>query len=418
MIEELVWQPANNGLLHQAGGGLDEFDAAEDRAGLVLPAAAGGEHLLQRRRAREQGVAVPVQSAQVTERGEDRCRENAAGAQARAFGHGSEQGNFNAGAEVAELLLQRSKPAIRVKPREEAGECERRFGQRERAVVAAQGIQFSVGAHALFDAEVYRAHYQFGPLGEFGKDLDWGLAVEVGGHVEHFAAVLDAVRRSVGPAARQVKPDRTSRPDDLVVQNVAARAGWRESRLVDDHLPEPGEGARLELFPPRLSAMPQDGGTEHLIVHQLHGIIVIGKCKFRQRLAAGREGLRGRLEVEPEEDAPAEVLEHRDQAGLAQPRPLLIKPAQVHLLRDLLRGKPRQLAPTAGEVTFAVRCRRKEPLDEGRLDLTRGKDGEQGTGMDVGLGSMPHSSSLRPRAANQSPAGRPSQRVAASPTGR
>jgi len=34
--------------LREAGSGLDQLDAAEDRAGLVLPAAAGGEHLLQR----------------------------------------------------------------------------------------------------------------------------------------------------------------------------------------------------------------------------------------------------------------------------------------------------------------------------------------------------------------------------------
>src|ERR1035441_4289653 len=58
VVEKMMRQPANGRFLHEAGRGLDEFDAAENRAGLVLPAAAGGEHLLERQGAGEQGVAV------------------------------------------------------------------------------------------------------------------------------------------------------------------------------------------------------------------------------------------------------------------------------------------------------------------------------------------------------------------------
>ena len=154
---------------------------------------------------------------------------------------------------------------------------------------------------------------------------------------------------------------------------------------MDDHLPQPGERAGLELLPARLAAMPQDGGAEHLVVHQLHRIVVVGEAQFGQRVAAGGKGARGRLEVEPEEDAPAEVLEHRQQAGLAQPGALLVEPAQVDLLGDLLRGKPGQLAPAAGEIRRRVRRRRKEPFDERRLELARGQDGKQRAGLDVGL---------------------------------
>ena len=285
VVEEMMRQPADGRLLREAGGGFDEFDAAEDRAGLVLPAAAGGEHLLQRQGAGEQRVAVPIQAAQIAQRRQDRRREDAAGAEARAFRHGGEQGNFDAGAELAELLLQRSKPAVRVEAREEAGERERRLGQRERAVGPGEGVQLGISAHALLDPEVNRAHDQFRAVGELGEDLDGRLAVEVGGHVEHLAAVLDAVRGRIGPAAGQVEPDRAARPDDLVVHDVAARAGRREPGLVGDHLPQPGERAGLEFLPARLMAMPQDGGAEHLVVDQLHRVVVLAKGAGRAELS-------------------------------------------------------------------------------------------------------------------------------------
>jgi hypothetical protein len=130
--------------------------------------------------------------------------------------------------------------------------------------------------------------------------------------------VLDAVRGGIGPAAGQVEPDRAARPDDLVVHDVAARAGWREAGLVGDHLPQPGEGAGLELLPARLLAMPQDSGAEHLVVDQLHRIVLLVKAEVGQG-GGGGKGARGRFQVQAEEHAPAEVLEHRHQAGIAQP---------------------------------------------------------------------------------------------------
>src|ERR1039458_905694 len=142
-------------------------------------------------------------------------------------------------------------PALRIEPWQEAGQREGRLGERERTVRPGERIQLRISAHALFDPEIYRAHHEFRLLRELREDLDRRLSVEVGGHVEHLAAVLDAVRGRIGPAARQVEPDRTARPDDLVVHDVAARAGWREPGLVDDHLTEPGESARLESLPAR-----------------------------------------------------------------------------------------------------------------------------------------------------------------------
>ena len=115
-----------------------------------------------------------------------------------------------------------------------------------------EGVQLGVGAHAFLDAEINRAHDQFRALGELGEHLDGRLAVEVGGHVQHLAAVLDAVGRRVGPAAGQVEPDRAARPDDLVLHHVAAREGGRELGLVGDHLAQPGERLGLELLPARV----------------------------------------------------------------------------------------------------------------------------------------------------------------------
>src|ERR1039458_5642001 len=80
VVEEVMRQPADSGFLGEARSGFDQLDAAENGAGLVLPAAAGGEHLFQRQRAREEGVAVPIQAAQIPQRRQDCRRKNAAGA--------------------------------------------------------------------------------------------------------------------------------------------------------------------------------------------------------------------------------------------------------------------------------------------------------------------------------------------------
>ena len=150
--------------------------------------------------------------------------------------------------------------------RQEPGERERCLGQRKRTLRALESIQLGIGAHALLDPEINRAHDQFRALGQLSEDLDGGLAVQVGSEVQHLAAMLDAVRGRISPAACQVKADGTARPHNLVLHDVPMRAGGREPGFADDHLPQAREGPGLELLPAWLTAMPQHGGTEHLVV--------------------------------------------------------------------------------------------------------------------------------------------------------
>ena len=267
----------------------------------------------------------------------------------------------------------------------EAGERKRRFGQRERAVRPAKGVEFGVSADTFLDAEVDRAHDQFRAFGKLGKHLDGWLTVEVRGHVEHLATMLNAVRRGVGPATGKVEPDRAARPDNLVVHDVAMRAGGGEARFVGNHLPQPGKCAGLKFLPARLATMPQDGGAEHLVVDHLHRVVVVAKGQVRQVVAARGKGAGGGFEIEPEEYTPAKTLEHRHLAGVAQARALLIEATQVDLLGDLPGGEPGQFAPAPGEPGLGPRCRCEEPCHERRIEAAGIQDGEQRAGMDVGL---------------------------------
>ena len=89
--EQMFGKPAKSGPLGEAWIGLDKFETAKDSAGLVLPPAAGGEHLLEREGAREKDVAVPFETTEIAEGGENGRCENAAGAETGAFGDGREE---------------------------------------------------------------------------------------------------------------------------------------------------------------------------------------------------------------------------------------------------------------------------------------------------------------------------------------
>jgi hypothetical protein len=223
--EQLIGQPADGRLLRQAGRGFDEFDAAKDAARLILPAAAGRQHLLQRQRAGKQDVSIPSQSAQIAQRGQNRRRQNAARAQARSLGRGRDQRDFNAAAKFGQLLRQRGESAPGMKARQKSGQGEGGLGQGKRIARLGESFQIGVGFDALLHAKINRAHDQFRPLAQFGKHLNGRLAVDVHRQIEHVPAILDAIRRRVGPTAGQIQPHRAARPNDLVIQDVAARRG-------------------------------------------------------------------------------------------------------------------------------------------------------------------------------------------------
>src|ERR1039458_3318897 len=148
--EQLVGEPAQGRFLRQAGGGLDEFDAAKDGSGLVLPAAAGGQHLFERKSAGEKVVAIPAQSAQITQGGEDGGGQNAAGAQARTLGRGGDKGKLDAAAKFAQLGGEGAESAAVVEAGQESGQGQGGLGEGKGISGLGEGFQFGVGADALF----------------------------------------------------------------------------------------------------------------------------------------------------------------------------------------------------------------------------------------------------------------------------
>jgi hypothetical protein len=85
--------------------------------------------------------------------------------------------------------------------------------------------------------------------------------------------------------------------------------------------------------------MTEYGGAEDLVVDRVERfqVILIPPIGFRQRMIARGIELRRGLEIEPEEDAPASVPQHRPERGLAQSVPLPVESRQVDLFPDGLR---------------------------------------------------------------------------------
>ena len=79
---------------------LDEFDAMVNAARLVLPAAAGCEHLFERERPAAELLMVPGKAARFPEGCQQRRGQHAARAETGAFWRGRQQGNLNAAAEI------------------------------------------------------------------------------------------------------------------------------------------------------------------------------------------------------------------------------------------------------------------------------------------------------------------------------
>src|SRR5579859_6432515 len=104
----------------------------------------------------------------------------------------------------------------------------------------------------------------------------------------------------------------------------------------------------------------------------------------RFKLGLGESAGRG-VQVEPEEDARAEVLQHLWQTGVAESGPLVIEPGEINFFGELLCRKPRRLAPEAAEFAMAASGGVEKPLDKRRFDPVWANYGKQGAGLDIGL---------------------------------
>src|SRR5690242_15315656 len=116
--------------------------------------------------------------------------------------------------------------------------------------------------------------------------------------------MLDTVGRSVGPATGQIKSHRAAGPDDLVFQHITTRASRSKLSLAGNHFPQTGKRVCFEFAPLRFIPVSRNGGTKHLIVNGLHGVVMLAEPQVRQSLCLRGKGSSGGLKVEPEEDAP------------------------------------------------------------------------------------------------------------------
>ena len=206
---------------------------------------------------------------------------------------------------------------MRVKTGEKTGESQSCLGKGEGILGMREGIEFFIRSDAFLQAEVDGAHDQFRAVAKFRKDLDGWLAVQIDGQIQDFAAVFDAIGGRVGPTASEVESNGAAGPDDLVFEDVPARQSGRKLCFTADEVAQAAKSGGFEFFPPGFSVMPQDGGAEHAVVDELHWVVVLTEFKLRQ--GGGRiERARGGFQVEAEEDAGAEMLEHRQETSLAQ----------------------------------------------------------------------------------------------------
>ena len=134
----MVRRPAHGDRLVRAGRGLDQLDAGEQAARLVLPAAARRHQLFQKQRPRHQRLRVPAQPAELAQDAQQRRRQQAAGAQAGPLGRGGQQGQFDAAAHARKLRGQGRSAAVRVEAGQEPGQGQGGFGERKVAGRAGQ----------------------------------------------------------------------------------------------------------------------------------------------------------------------------------------------------------------------------------------------------------------------------------------
>src|SRR4051812_45982068 len=99
-------QETHTGCLGGAGRGLDQFHAAKQRPGLILPSATRGEQLLHRQNAIIEGDLVPAERAGAVKCAKEGGAKNGRRAEAGSFWHRAEQGNLEPTAKRRESAPQ------------------------------------------------------------------------------------------------------------------------------------------------------------------------------------------------------------------------------------------------------------------------------------------------------------------------
>ena len=127
---------------------LQQLDARQDAAILVLPAAARGDHLFQKERAIAYLRVVPAQLEEAAQRAEGRGSEDTAGAQPAACRHGGVERQADAAAKPAQLRCQGRK-VLRAVLWGKARQTEGCLGDGEGRVYMGIVGELLVGGHLL-----------------------------------------------------------------------------------------------------------------------------------------------------------------------------------------------------------------------------------------------------------------------------
>ena len=215
LLEDVLCQPRHAGVIEQgraavaagvehvaghvvdarvrdhAGARAGDLRAAHAAADLVLPAAAGGERLLEAQHVVEQRALVGRGARHAADHRQDHRAQDAGGAEAAALRYADERGQLDAAAELFEHAAERHAGGPVRHFGREAGDGQRGLGQREAVFRAAVVEEFLEVADFEVDADVDRAEPDDGLLHNAAVALDGRLAVEVDGDVEHVAAVLE-----------------------------------------------------------------------------------------------------------------------------------------------------------------------------------------------------------------------------------
>ena len=245
----------SEGVSHQGNGeearlGAGDLGAGIERAGLVLPASARGERLLQAQHLVEDLAPVQFAAHQPPDDGHDHRPQDARGAQAAALGNPHERGEFDAAAEFLEHLAERNLGRPRGRLGRETRNSQRGFGQREGIARPAEIEQLIEIADLDAASTVDRGHANHGLEDGAAIAMDGRLAVQVDGYVGDVAAVFERVGRRVGPAPAEIHTGRAPAPDGLIgPQGVAGAAGGFGAAREDD-LVQLAEGGGLETRTP------------------------------------------------------------------------------------------------------------------------------------------------------------------------
>ena len=125
--------------------------------------------------------------------------------------------------------------------------CEAESGRREgKAIANFRAIfQFSKRVIHCLGSEINGADQDVALLANFGKNLYWGLAIEIDTEIHDSTAVFQAERSGITPSPRQIESHGRTGPEDLVVdQRILGSDGSAE---IDDAFRKRSEGLALRI---------------------------------------------------------------------------------------------------------------------------------------------------------------------------